>query len=64
MAQRIYREATPECRKKQSEAMVAWHASRNDFEKQKTATKQSQSMKQYWAGLPSRKKSEGAEEEI
>lgn len=62
MAQRIYRETPQEVRKKQSESMVAFHANRSIDDKMASAAKQSQSMKQYWAGIPSRKKSEGAEE--
>lgn len=63
MAQRVFREATPETRKKQSEGMVAFHASRDIDSKRTSAKKQSDSMKRYWAGIPSQKKNKNTEEE-
>ena len=62
MAQRIYREATPEVRKRQSEGMKAFHASRDIDSKRASAQKQSDSMKRYWAGIPSQKRNKNTEE--
>lgn len=59
MPQRVYREATPEVRKKVSDAMKEYHANKSWDAKMKTAEKQSASMKRYWSSIPSKQDKEG-----
>ena len=54
MANRVYREQSDETVKKISASMREYHANRDIDSKRASAKKQSDSMKRYWAGVPSR----------
>lgn len=54
---RIYRELSDNTKKKISTSMKQYHTNKTAAQSQKTSEKQSQSMKNYWANIPSKEKS-------
>ena len=55
MAKRIYRELTDDVKKSISDSMQNYHHKLTDFEKEQISRKKSESLKRYWAGIPSKK---------
>lgn len=56
---RIYRELDDEVKQKISASMKAYHASQSEASKQKVRNAQANSMRQYWATIPSKSASNG-----
>lgn len=54
---RIYRELSNNTKQKISAAMRQFHANKTAAQIQSTSKKQSESMKNYWANIPSKEKS-------
>lgn len=54
---RQYRELTDSTKQKISAAMRQFHANKTAAQIQSTSKKQSESMKNYWANIPSKEKS-------
>lgn len=56
---RIYRELDDDVKQKISASMKAYHASQSEASKQKVRNAQANSMRQYWAKIPSKTASDG-----
>lgn len=59
MAQRMYRELDDSVKQKISQSLKDYHARKSDTTKQKTNNAIANSLRQYWATIPSKSTSNG-----